>query len=312
MLIRDVAWSDLGDLLRGPGIHLDTGAVTMHVRAEVSGWIEQFADLYADYPIDDTSTVVDGRVHLAPTSTLRRIVRPQIQTYVDGYAPFTPHPARFAVPMMESTLNWCVVMSDTRHLMLHSAVVERDGVAVILPVPSGYGKSTLCAALVCRGWRLLSDELAILRTDDMQLLPNPRPISLKNESVGVISDFSLDAEIGETCEGTIKGNIAYMRPPAESVARAKETAMPGLIISPIYVPEAPIDLKPLQKAEGFMWMVENAVNYFALLEIGFNMMARIVDSCPIYRLTYSDLDQATGLIERLHQELLVSEQGARA
>jgi predicted ATPase len=30
---------------------------------------------------------------------------------------------------------------------------------VILPAPPGSGKSTLCAALVTRGWRLLSDEL---------------------------------------------------------------------------------------------------------------------------------------------------------
>ena len=101
MLIRELPRPDLGHLLRGPGIHLDTGAVTTHVRAEVPRWIDQFSELYGDYSIDDASGIVDGRVHLAPTSALRRVIRPQIQTYVDGYAPFTPHPTKFAVPMME-------------------------------------------------------------------------------------------------------------------------------------------------------------------------------------------------------------------
>ena len=94
-----------------------------------------------------------------------------------------------------------------------------------------------------------------------------------------------------------------MRAPADAVARAKETAVPGLIISPIFVPEAPVNLKPMEKAEGFMWMVENSVNYFALLETGFNTLADLVDSCPIYRLTYSDLDEAISLIDQMHKDL---------
>jgi hypothetical protein len=41
-------------------------------------------------------------------------------------------------------------------------VLERGGRALLLPAPSGSGKSTLCAGLAFNGWRLLSDELALL------------------------------------------------------------------------------------------------------------------------------------------------------
>ena len=70
---------------------------------------------------------------------------------------------------------------------MHAAVFERDSSAVVLPGPSGVGKSTLCAALVARGWRLLSDEVAMIRPQDGLLQPYPRPISLKNESIEMIA-----------------------------------------------------------------------------------------------------------------------------
>lgn len=59
-------------------------------------------------------------------------------------------------------------------LALHAAVVSppagQDGsrCAVLLAGDSGAGKSTLAAALVLRGWDLLSDELAVVGQDDHQ------------------------------------------------------------------------------------------------------------------------------------------------
>lgn len=50
-------------------------------------------------------------------------------------------------------------------LPLHAGVVEVDGRALVLAGESGVGKSTLAAALVRRGHRLLSDDLCLLDTD---------------------------------------------------------------------------------------------------------------------------------------------------
>jgi ABC-type cobalamin/Fe3+-siderophores transport system ATPase subunit len=73
--------------------------------------------------------------------------------------------------------------------------VERNGKALLLAGPSGAGKSTLCAALITRGWRLLSDEAAMIRPDDGLIQPYPRPICLKNASIDLIAEAVPDAHI---------------------------------------------------------------------------------------------------------------------
>ena len=64
--------------------------------------------------------------------------------------------------MLEWGLNWCVAGHAHQYLMLHAAALERNGRAVILPGDPGAGKSTLTAALMLSGWRLLSDEITLV------------------------------------------------------------------------------------------------------------------------------------------------------
>ena len=61
---------------------------------------------------------------------------------------------------------------------------------MLLPAPPGAGKSTLCAGLVHRGWRLLSDELALVDMETGLVRGMARPVNLKNKSIEVIRDFA--------------------------------------------------------------------------------------------------------------------------
>ena len=66
----------------------------------------------------------------------------------DGRKPFWPLPAAHMLPALEWGINWCIATRSNHLLMLHSAVVERGGAAILFPAWSGHGKSTLCTALV--------------------------------------------------------------------------------------------------------------------------------------------------------------------
>ena len=226
-------------------------------------------------------------------------LRRQIQAYLDGYLRYRAAPAHLGLPMLESGLNWLVWTSTARFLLVHAAVVERGGRAVVMPGPSGVGKSTLCAALVARGWRLLSDEVAMIRPQDGLLQPYPRPISLKNELIEMIARMMPDAHFSRRFDGTTKGTVAFMRAPPQAIARADVAARPRIVLFPRYAAQAPVEIAPLEKAQAFMRLVDHSSNYLTLLETGFDTLASLVEAGEHYTLSYGALDEAVSVIESL-------------
>jgi HprK-related kinase A len=111
-----------------------------------------------------------------------RLMRRTVQFVVDGVAPFEPFPLDHAMPLFEWGLNWVFAHRMHEFLLLHAAVVERGGRAVLLPAWPGSGKSTLAASLACAGWRFLSDEFGAVARDG-RVHPFARPTALKNESI---------------------------------------------------------------------------------------------------------------------------------
>ena len=69
------------------------------------------------------------------------------------------------------------------HLLVHAgAVVAPDGTAVLLPGPSGAGKTTLVAGLVRAGFGYLSDEAGAIDPATLCVHAFARPLGLKGEA----------------------------------------------------------------------------------------------------------------------------------
>jgi len=66
-------------------------------------------------------------------------------------------------------------------LFIHSAALEYKGMALLLVAPSGTGKSTTSWAMLNSGFSYLSDELAPLELNSMQVVPYPHALCLKAE-----------------------------------------------------------------------------------------------------------------------------------
>ena len=171
--------------------------------------------------------------------------------------------------------------------------------APLLPAWPGCGKSTLCAALVNRGWRLFSDEFGLVRPGDGQLIPLPRPTPLKNRSIDVIRDFAPNAELGPSFHGTRKGTVAHLVSPAASVEKFNVPAPPGWLVFPRYRSGAPLRLEPIPKQQAFIKLANNSFNYQLLGLRGFEEVTRLVRACDCYILTYSNLDEAMNDLNRL-------------
>lgn len=249
--------------------------------------------------VEDDGQFADFHVSIDRSSGLRRLLQPLVHFCFDRDAPFNPLPASQAFPMLEWGLNWCVSSYCHQYLILHAAVVERNGGALILPAPPGSGKSTLCAGLVNRGWRLLSDELAMIDPVGPSIVPIPRPVSLKNASIDIIREFSPSATLGPIVRDTVKGSVAHMRPPIDSVKRGAEHAAPRWVVMPRYMAGADARLDPLSRARGFMQLSQNAFNYDVHGRQGFELLGRVTDQCDFFEFSYSRLGEAVDIFTRL-------------
>lgn len=297
--VASLTRAELGNRLAGPGIHLTTGRFTTLLRSPISHVADGIHLLYGAYPLRDGG-FADFHLDLVRPVTLRRWVRPQVTLLYDGRSMFKPLPLDQAFPMFEWGLNWCVSSRANRYLIVHAAVVEKGGRTAILPAPPGSGKSTLCAALVGRGgWRLLSDELTLLRLEDGQIHPLPRPISLKNASIDVIRRYVPDCVMSRAVSDTVKGTVAHLRAPADSVARAGESAPAAWVVFPRFETGAPLTAEPLARAETFMHLAQNCFNYSVLGAEGFNALASLVEQITGYRFRYGALDDALAFFDRL-------------
>ena len=165
---------------RGTVVGIGGFAILIRLEASQPELERPIEDLYGDYPRLSPDTLPDVTIALRPQK--RGPARSGVRVFANGLAPYQAVPRRWMLPAMEATINWFVWGQVARVLLLHAAVVARDGRALILSGPSGAGKSTLCTALVARGFRFLTDEIAMVRPQDGQLDPHPRPISLKNDS----------------------------------------------------------------------------------------------------------------------------------
>lgn len=241
----------------------------------------------------------DFHVRIARPGGLRRWVKRQVVFQFDGRPPFHPLPGEQAFPILEWGLNWCVSAHCHQYLIVHAAVVERSGRALLLPAPPGSGKSTLCAALVQRGWRLLSDELALLEPATGAAVPLARPVSLKNASIEVIRRFAPEALLGETVHDTLKGSVAHMKPPAEAVRRAMEPAQPRWLVMPRYTAGASATLEPLPRGRAFMQLADSSFNYHLHGRAGFEVLADVVQACDCFEFEYGRLEEAVAVLEAM-------------
>lgn len=285
--------------LREGSLCLRTGSFTVRVRSRLPAVADTLALLYADYPAEVGAPFADFHIHLRRPYGPRRWLRPQVAFDMEGAAPFLPLPLDQAFPMFEWVFNWYISSRAHSYLTIHAAAVEKNGRVAVLPAPPGSGKSTLCAALVCSGWRLLSDELCLVRLADGMVQPVPRPVSLKNASIGVIRAFAPEAVLSPEVRDTAKGTIAHLKAPRDSVLRATEHARPGWIVFPRYVAGAALQLETLAPARTFTRVAENSFNYGLLGREGFEALGDLVEAAPGFELSYGRLDEALALFDRM-------------
>ena len=273
------------------------GPVGFRIGADWRAPIAQLESLYADYP-KPRDDVPDFSVRLFAARPWRRFIRPAVMIGGDFVLPeAAPLPLAQGLLAAEMGMNLQMALGQRRYLLLHAAVVERDGRALVMTGVSGAGKSTLAALLGARGWRLMGDEFALVDPETGLIHAFPRLVSLKNAAIGVVEKALPEARFGPLLAGTPKGDIRHLVPDSAALAAMDMPAAPALVLFPQFGFEAAErDVPP---SEVFVRLTQASTNYVALGERGFDALTRIVKTVPARAIDYPDTDSAVAQVEAL-------------
>lgn len=264
-----------------------------------SNWrapVAALESLYAVYP--PAVGIAHFTVRLEARRWWRRIVRPQVAIGGDHTLPdAVPVSLDHGLLAAEMAMNLQMALGERRFLLLHASTVERDGRVLLMTGESGSGKSTLAALLATRGWRFMGDEFALIDPLSGLVHPFPRPVSLKNESIGVMQSCLPENRFGPILRGTPKGEIRHLIPDAQALAGMDSPAPPALILFPRFGQAA--DTRPVGAAEAFVRLTQASTNYPMLGEAGFNALIRLVREVPCQAIDYPDTQTALERVEAL-------------
>lgn len=302
--VAGMAPEELRARLRDPGVAIDLGACAARFRTGYPGFAPAMRALYGAFPIEADESFADATVSLEVQRTVvgSRLAR----LIVDGESPFDPMPLSMHPALVEWGLNWTIAYRSHAWLMLHAGVVARGDRALLMPAYSGVGKSTLTAALMCHGYRLISDEFCAIDPHDGTVMPLLRPVCLKNDSIDRVVERWPGLSTGPRIAGTRKGTVLHVAPNAMSVAARKRPAQPEFVVFPRYgAAEAPA-LEPIASTRAFVKLSGNSFNYALLGETGFLALTNLVAQCRSYQLRYSRFEDAFDLIDALFAETEVA------
>lgn len=150
MLLSSIPPRKLKQQLAEEGINLKIGPFVVNLSSTLPKVAENLSDLYGAYTLEDSHRV-DFHIALQSPSIIRRWIRPQAIFSFDGHLPFKPLPQTQSFAMFEWGLNWCVANNAHQYLVIHSAVVEKNGKAIIFRVRQVAAKVLSVRALLARG-----------------------------------------------------------------------------------------------------------------------------------------------------------------
>ncbi len=298
--LSELSTEQLTQELAHGGVSLKVPPFVMHISSPIPVVAQGLQALYGGHElVRDPGAFTDFRVSV--TSEWRFFKRVCVFA-MDGFEPFTPLAYGEAFAFLEWGMNWCITSHCHNWLTIHSAVLEKNGRAVLLPAPPGSGKSTLCAALMLHGWRLLSDEMALLDPVTGLVTPAPRPVSLKNASIDVIRQRAPGHQFGPVAHDTLKGTVAHMQVSAESLAKAHVPALPTWVVFPKYSKGSPLTVGEHPKSHALVELSSNSFNHHVHGRAGFEALARLIGHCHCHDLEYASLEDALAWFDALESQ----------
>lgn len=219
--------------------------------------------------------------------------------YVDGRPYGKCSGLHRLTPYVKAAL-WQSAIIDHRYFLhLHAGVVSDGRSLILLPAPSGRGKSTLTAGLVHAGYQYFSDEIALLEEASFRTIPVPVSLCVKSAAWALLAPLFPELESLAEHERPDRKVVRYMPPPPRALPDDLRRSLPvRRIIFPWYEPGSPTSLRPLAKGEALARLLSQCLA--VPLDLSYERVAALVrwiSDIETHELRMSSLDDALRLVK---------------
>lgn len=268
---------------------LAVGSMIISVESDIRSLHDYIVSHYEHCILDnETGLFSDYQISVNRGPFMRKLYKPQAVFKFNHSAPFKPLPLSQAHALLEWGMNWVISGNANQFLIIHAAALEKNGKGIIISAPSGSGKSTLCAYLVSQGWRLLSDELALVSPESLLMHGLARPINLKNRSIELMKPYFDDGDFSPLATDTHKGTISLVKPPKSSTINSAIPVMPSHLVFVNYQEDENCYLESVDKCLALTEIIKNSFNFGLLNKKGFDCARRLVDTTDALYIEYNN------------------------
>ncbi len=211
------------------------------------------------------------------------------QIMIEGRAPETAFNDYDLLYLFEKSITIEIQKLRKDLLFLHAGALEYEGRACLLVAPSGNGKSTTTWALVNSGFHYMSDELAPIDPDSMQVHLYPHALNLK---AAPPNPFTLPAGALYTAH-----TIHVPTDLFPNEIRGQPAPLAAIFFLRYDSSAREPSLSPISKGEAGARIYSNALNLLAHSRYGLDAAIRIATSGACYELITCDLKKTCALIK---------------
>jgi hypothetical protein len=198
-------------------------------------------------------------------------------------------------PIVKAALWQSAINAHNFLFYIHAGVVGTGASCVLLPAAAGSGKSSLTAALVHRGFRYFSDEVALIEPTTFHVSPMPLAMCIKSTGWDLMARYYpgiLSLPVHVRSDEKV---LRYIPPPADSVG---QIPMPvAHIIFPRYEEAAPTRLERVKRSEALGRLMGECLALRQRLDQNnVRQLVRWIAGVECYELTFSSLETAAQLV----------------
>ncbi|MBA7519879.1 hypothetical protein ES705_11967 [subsurface metagenome] len=190
--------------------------------------------------------------------------------------------------------------TSKHYLNIHAATIIKDKTCFLFPGSQHCGKTTISIELIKRGYKLLSDDFSIINRKTLKVLPFPRALNIREDTLPLISKFRNN--LISASEFKIAGEKRWF---LDLTKFCGELNVPNLIVFLQLNSKKKSKLEQYSKVRAVLDLIGLIISPYlpGLLpsdpQSNLDIIAKLINNGSVYRLTFGDIDNAIDLLLNL-------------